>query len=74
MASIRCAECAQEFTAAPMGPTPITCSPGCRTRRYRASLLAQRQRLARQAMAAVATGDAERLERVARSTVALLTS
>ncbi len=68
--TLLCAQCERRFLAA--HATANTCSVACRNRLYRARLLAQRQRLAAEADAALRSGDVLKLEQVARATVSLL--
>lgn len=68
--TLLCAQCERAFQAA--SPTAVTCSVSCRNKLYRARLIAQRQRLAAEANAALLAGDVRKLEQVARATISLL--
>lgn len=68
--TLLCAHCGCRFAAA--HPAARTCSVSCRNKLYRARLLAQRQRLAAEAQAALGSGDMLKLEQVARATARLL--
>ncbi len=68
--TIRCAQCASNFTARTR--RAVTCSAACRNRRYRARQLARRVELARDARRAARSRDIAELERVAQRIATLL--
>jgi hypothetical protein len=68
---LTCLHCGKSFSGT---RSPLYCSAACRTARYRAHRTARLARLIDEARAALASGDVVGLERVARGTVALLST